>query len=259
MLTVGQVAETLGLTVRTLHHWDEVDLAAPSHRSHSGYRLYNDGDLQKLKRILIYRELGLELEQIRKILQQSTVDVHTALRDQHHALIQKINRLSQLRDDVDAMVATFDHGITLSENEQRRVFGPGWDPQWPTEARQKYGDSAQWRYYAERAAHRSPEQWSTISAANQDFEQALIDAVADDTKPGGPRANALVEQHRAVFSSYFPLSRQMQVCLGRMYEQSPDYAAHYDHLRPGLASILRAYIEASAKEHGVDLTSVRWE
>ncbi|WFR67523.1 MerR family transcriptional regulator [Curtobacterium flaccumfaciens] len=57
-LTVGQAAARLGVTVRTLHHWDEIALAQPSSRSAAGYRLYTEGDLERLRRIVVYREAG---------------------------------------------------------------------------------------------------------------------------------------------------------------------------------------------------------
>ncbi len=58
MLTVGQVAADFGVTVRTLHHFDEVGLLEPSERSHAGYRLYTDDDLTRLRQIVAYRRLG---------------------------------------------------------------------------------------------------------------------------------------------------------------------------------------------------------
>ena len=58
-LTVGQVAERLGVTVRTLHHWDAEGLASPSERSGTGYRLYTQADLDRLERVVVYRKLAL--------------------------------------------------------------------------------------------------------------------------------------------------------------------------------------------------------
>ena len=64
-LPVGETAARLGLTVRTLHHWDEIGLASPAARTRAGYRLYTDADLERLRRIVVYRELGLDLDAIR--------------------------------------------------------------------------------------------------------------------------------------------------------------------------------------------------
>ncbi len=77
---------------------------------------------------------------------------------------------------------------------------------------------------------------------------------------GGPEANRLVERHREAFTaSYFPLTRQMQVCLGRTYETDPGFAAHYDAIRPGLAAWFRRIIDAGARAHGIDPDTATWQ
>ncbi|GAA3781692.1 hypothetical protein GCM10022225_82640 [Plantactinospora mayteni] len=77
--------------------------------------------------------------------------------------------------------------------------------------------------------------------------------------PGSPEANQLVERHREVFSSYFPLTGQMQVCLGRMFEADPAFAAHYDGIRAGLASWFRRIIDANARAHRIDPHTATWQ
>lgn len=94
-LTVGDVSARLGVTVRTLHHWDEVGLAQPSLRSAAGYRLYTSEDLQQLHRITVYCETGLGLEKIRSVLDDSSTDIPTALRALQAAIDQRTRRLKQ--------------------------------------------------------------------------------------------------------------------------------------------------------------------
>ncbi len=72
------------------------------------------------------------------------------------------------------------------------------------------------------------------------------------TTPGAPEANRLVERHREVFAAYFPLTRRMQVRLGRRHEADPGFAAHYDGIRAGLAGWLRQAADAGARAHGID-------
>src|SRR5688572_18321935 len=79
-LRVGEVAEATGLTVRTLHHYDEIGLLVPSGRSEAGYRLYGDGDLRRLYRILALRGTGLPLDEIADVLAREGEDPRPALR-----------------------------------------------------------------------------------------------------------------------------------------------------------------------------------
>ncbi|WP_428963105.1 MerR family transcriptional regulator [Micromonospora fluostatini] len=258
-LTVGQVSTHLGVTVRALHHWDEIGLARPSLRTTAGYRVYTAADLERLHRIVVYRELGLGLDRIRAILDDPTADVPGALRAQRAQVAARIDRLQQLDAGLDRMIDAHERGLLLTVEQQAAIFGPGWNPDWPAQARQRYGDTAQWSQYAERSATRGPQEWQAISDAVASLDRALADAMDAGVAPGSPEANHLVERHRDVFASaYFPLSRQMQVCLGRRYDADPAFAAHYDGIRPGLARWLRRVIDASARAHGIDPDTATW-
>ncbi|KAA6214472.1 MerR family transcriptional regulator [Streptomyces albofaciens JCM 4342] len=258
-LTVGQVQARLGVTVRALHHWDEIGLARPSLRTAGGYRLYTAADLERLHRIVVYRELGLGLDRIRAVLDDSTTDVADALRAQRKQVAERIERLQQLGAGLDRMIDAHERGVLLTTEQQAAIFGPRWDPDSPARARQHYGDTTQWRQFAERSASRGPEEWQAVADAVAGLDRALADAMDAGVAPGSPEAERLVERHREVFASYFPLTRQMQVCLGRMYEADPGFAAHYDAIRPGLATWLRHIIDASARAHGIDPDTAAWE
>lgn len=258
-LTVGQVAAHIGVTVRALHHWDEIALARPSSRSTAGYRLYTAADLERLRRIIIYRELGLDLEAIRAILDDPRTDVITTLRDAQTQLAERIERLRALSGELERMIDAHDHGVLMSAHEQAEALGSDWNVDWPAQARRRYGDTTQWRQYAERSAARSPADWSAIAERSNAFDRALSQAMDAGVAAGSPEADALVERHREVFSAYFPITPQMQVCLGRMYEADPAYAAHYNAIRPGLAGWLRSIIDASARNHGIDPDAATWQ
>src|SRR5699024_6360804 len=94
--TVGVTAEMLGVTVRTLHHWDEIGLASPSQRTRAGYRLYTSEDLERLGRVVSYREAGLALEAIREVLDDAAAEIGGTLREQRTQLARRIEDLQQL-------------------------------------------------------------------------------------------------------------------------------------------------------------------
>ncbi|MGW9450268.1 MerR family transcriptional regulator [Streptomyces sp. NPDC055632] len=258
-LTVGQVSARLGVTVRALHHWDEIGLARPSLRTAAGYRLYTAGDLERLHRVVVYRELGLGLDRIRAVLDDPTADVPGALRAQRTQVAERIDRLQRLGAGLDRMIDAHERGLPLTAEQQAAIFGPAWDPDGPARARQRYGDTTQWRQYAEGAASRTPEEWQAVADDVADLDRALGEAMDAGVTPGSPEANRLVERHREVFASYFPLTRQMQVCLGCMYEADPGFAAHYDGVRAGLATWFRRIVDASARAHGIDPDTATWE
>lgn len=258
-LPVGQVAPRLGVTVRALHHWDEIGLARPSLRTAAGYRLYTADDLERLNRVVVYRELGLGLDRIRDLLDDSATDVPAALRAQRAQVSERIARLQRLADGLDRMIDAHEHGLLLTGEQQAALFGPAWDPDGPTRARKAYGDTKQWQQYAERSAARGVEEWQAVADNTAAFDRALAEAMDAGVTPGSPEAHRLVERHREVFSAYFPLTRQMQVCLGRRYESDPGFAAHHDAIRPGLATWFRRIIDADARAHGIDPDTATWQ
>lgn len=258
-LTVGQVSSRLGVTVRALHHWDEIGLARPSLRTVAGYRLYTADDLERLHRIVVYRETGLGLDRIRAVLDDSAVDVPGALRAQRVQVAERIERLQRLSAGLDRMIEAHERGLLLTTEQQAAVFGPDWDPDWPARAREAYGDTTQWQQYAERSASRDVEDWQTVTDAVTELDRALADAMDAGVAPGDPEADRLVERHREVFSSFFPLTRPMQVCLARKYEADPAFAAHYDGIRTGLATWFRRVVDAAARAHGIDPDTATWE
>ena len=98
--TVGQVADLFGVTVRTLHHYDEIGLLTPSERSRAGYRLYTDADLVRLQQIVVYRRLELPLEEIASLLDGGE-DAVTHLRRQREAVLTRLDELKELVGAID--------------------------------------------------------------------------------------------------------------------------------------------------------------
>ncbi|WP_234312403.1 TipAS antibiotic-recognition domain-containing protein [Streptomyces griseus] len=207
----------------------------------------------------VHRELGLGLDRIRAVLDDGAVDVSGALRAQRAQVAERIARLQRLGDGLDRMIEAHERGPLLTAEQQTEVFGPRWDPELAEGARAAYGDTPQWRQYAERSAGRGPEEWRAVTEAVTGLERALGEAMDAGVAPGSPEAGRLAAHHRAVFgAAYFPLTRRMQVCLGRRFEAEPGFAAHYDAVRPGLAGWFRRVVDADARAHGIDPDTATW-
>ena len=124
-LTVGEVARLSGVTVRTLHHYDAIGLLRPSGRDAKGYRCYDDDNLDRLQRILFYRELELPLDQIQALL-GGGADTLDHLRRQHHLLTKRRHRLDQLIATLEQTMDAKKLGINLTPQEMLEVFGATW-------------------------------------------------------------------------------------------------------------------------------------
>jgi MerR family transcriptional regulator, thiopeptide resistance regulator len=97
LLRIGEVARASGLTVRTLHHYDAIGLLVPSERSDAGYRLYSDGDVRRLYRILALRGMGFPLEEIAATLVREGEDPRPAVRRHLERIDEQLRLAAQLR------------------------------------------------------------------------------------------------------------------------------------------------------------------
>src|SRR5687768_9743879 len=138
--TVGQVAEQFGITVRTLHHYDEVGLLSPSERSPAGYRLYTADDLTRLQHVVVYRRLGFALEEVRLLLEHpESVERH--LRRQRAAVTNRLDELRDLVAAIDRALEKEGSGMKLTREEQQELFGDGYSDEYAAEAEARWGDT----------------------------------------------------------------------------------------------------------------------
>ena len=257
-LTVGRAAALVGVSVKTLHHWDAIGLVRPGGRTWAGYRVYSADDVARIHRVLVYRELGFPLAEIARILDDPDADARAHLRRQRTQLVERLARLENMVTAVDRMLAATGGGMRLTPEEQVEIFGHDWQPGWVDEAEERWGEGEQWAQYAERAAAMSPQEWKEVAAATEALNADFAAAVRDGVAPGSPEANALAERHRALMSGYFDCSHSMQVCLGRMFVEE-GFDKYYDGIEPGLTVWLRETIDANARANGVDPETATWE
>jgi DNA-binding transcriptional MerR regulator len=258
-LTVGRTAELVGVSVRTLHHWDAVGLVRPSGRNWSGYRLYSGEDVARIHQVLVYRELGFPLAEIAKLLDDPEVDAGRHLRRQRLELVERIAHLQTMVSSVDRMLEATTSGIRLSPAEQVEIFGTDWKPHWVDEAEDRWGETPQWAQYSERAAALTSEDWKKVAATTRALESDLADAVRAGVAPGSPEANSLAERHRTLLSTYFDCTHSMHACIARSYVEDARYADYYEPLAAGLTIWLRETIFANTQSRGTDPASAVWE
>ena len=245
--SVGQVAGLAGVTIRTLHHYDEVGLLSPSGRSSAGYRIYEESDLGRLQQILFYRELGVTLEEIATIVNDPRTDAVGHLRRQRGLLIARIERLS-------AMVAAIDHGveakmrgIRLTPEERFEVFGNFKPEDYAEEAQQRWGDTEAYRQSQRRVATYNKEDWLKIKAEEEEVRASLAAAFAAGSGPDSEEVMAAAEAHRQHISRWFyECSYDVHRSLADMYVNDERFRANYDALAPGLAQFIRDAAHANA-------------
>jgi MerR family transcriptional regulator, thiopeptide resistance regulator len=251
--TVGRVAALSGVTIRTLHHYDEVGLLSPGGRSAVGYRIYEDRDLERLQRILFYRELGFTLDEISTIVDDPRTDALGHLRRQRGLLNERIERLSAMVEAIDYELEARTMDIPLTPEERLEVFGEFRPEDYAEEAEQRWGETAAYKESQRRVASYTKEDWQALKAEEKEIRARLAAALESGLAPDSEEAMAAAEAHRQHISRWFyECSYEMHRGLTEMYVSDERFRSNYDSQTPGLADFIReaALANASRAETG---------
>lgn len=246
-LTIGTVARLAGVTVRTLHHYDEIGLVKPSGRTDSGYRTYGPDEVERLQEVLFYRELGMSLETIGDIVGRNGYDREIALEQQRGLLERKAERILTMVDAVDRAIRAKRTGVQMSNEEMLGVFGDFDPAEYEEEAKARWGETDAFRQSTQRTSRYTQQDWETISAENDAIYQAFLALMAAGTPADGAAAMEIAEQHRAHISKwYYDCSIEIHAGLGQMYTADARFTANIDKHGEGLAEYMAAAIAANA-------------
>jgi MerR family transcriptional regulator, thiopeptide resistance regulator len=244
--SVGEVATLAAISVRTLHHYDEIGLLVPSLRTPAGYRQYDDADLDRLHRILGYRELGFPLDEIATLLTE-TADAGSHLRRQRDLLTERIARLQRMVANVDRALEAHMTGVNLTPEEIFEVFGDADPNRFAEEVEQQWGDTEAYAQSRRRTVKYGKEQWLAIGAERDANQRRLAELFGLGIATTDPAAMDAAEEHRAHIAKWFyEVPYELHRGLGQMYVADPRFTAHYDQLAPGLAQWVHEAIEANA-------------
>ena len=246
--TVGQVARAAGVTVRTLHHYDEIGLLSPSGRTAAGYRRYDDADLERLQHIRYYRELGFPLDEIAAILDDPGADPAAHLRRQHELLTGRIGKLQEMVAAIELAMEARRMGIQLTPEERFEVFGD-FDPDaHAEEAEQRWGDTEAYRESDPARRRATRRRTGCATRPRTRSGGGASPRVMDSGAPAdSPAAMELAEEHRQLISRWFyDCSYEIHTGLADMYVADPRFTAYFEKIRPGLAAYLSEAIHANA-------------
>lgn len=138
-MKVKEVAELVGISVRTLHHYDQIGLLTPKEITDSGYRLYSEENLETLQQILFFKELGFTLKEIKNIINSPSFNRQEALSLQRKMLIEKRNRVDKMIETIDKTIKHMEGEIQMTKEERFEGIHFG-ENQFEEEARRRWGN-----------------------------------------------------------------------------------------------------------------------
>lgn len=243
--TVGQLAEKSGVSVRTLHHYDEVGLLTPAIRQGRGRRLYDRDNALRLQQILTWRVLGLSLDQIKKLLDDPTFDRRTALLNQREAVAVQIARSEKLIRGIDAALDAIDEKAKR-KMDLKTLFG-GFDPaDFADEAQQSWGETNAWKQSQERTASYSEADWRRYHADHQALCAQFASLANEGAEPDSTRAAALARRYAALIDTWFYTCDASHLPgLADMYAADTRFRDSFDAYGAGTADFVIASFRAA--------------
>jgi DNA-binding transcriptional MerR regulator len=244
--TVGELSRLTGVTVRALHHYDEIGLVRPSQRTAAGYRLYDERDVLRLQQVLVFRELGVPLDEIGAAIDEAT-DRAALLRKHRGELVRKRTQIDAMLASVDAALGVLEKGDTTMQPEDFKALFDGFNPaDYEEEARERWGKTSAYQESARRTKQYGKPEWEAIRRESEAIYARLAALMQQGAAVSDPAVQAGVEDHRSHLERWFyPCSKQMHRGLGEMYVSDSRFMANLDKVAPGFAQFLRDAIAAS--------------
>jgi DNA-binding transcriptional MerR regulator len=251
---VSEIAKITGVSVRTLHFYDEIGLLKPASTSSRGYRIYEDEQLLLLQQILIYREMGMPLSEIQSIVHGDDFDVLVALKVHRKVLADQMLDKQKLLRTVDNTIESLEGNNRLTMEQLFADYDWQKQDEYEAEIIDRGGEQAT---DLVATSKRRMQQWKAedFQSVKDEFEQ-LHQAFAQSLQQGievdHESVMALTRRHYLLINKFYSPTREVYRGLGRLYVEHPDFRKLYDAFDVNLAEYLKnamdVFVESEMKE-----------
>jgi len=247
--SVGDLARLAGVSVRTLHHYDEIGLLRPSHAGSNGYRIYGQVEVERLQEILFYREVGMALADIARLLDGG--DGRLARLEAHRArLREEQDRIAQSLVTLDATIEALKENREMTAEDLYKPFSPQKQAAYEDWLIDRYGaDMASAIRTSKAHLKGAPEGMDAKIAAKMSELKEIDDDLVAAFQDGRAEVATLFERHRAWVASMWgkPCPPDAYTGLAGLYASHPDFVARFEAMAPRFSGWLVAGMKAHAK------------
>lgn len=238
-MTIKEIAQLAGITVRTLHYYDQIGLLKPAVTEDNGYRLYNEQSLKELQQILFFRELDFPLKQIKQIMQNESYDEKKTL-SKHKQLLKlkrdRISRLIKLIDDTLEVEKVSFKEFDMTEIDKHRE-------KYAQEANQRWGSTDAYKQSAAKTKKYTKDDWQKINdESSQIFEDFAACMRGEEGSKSCDELVKLWQQH--ITKYYYDCTDEILLGLGEMYVKDERFKQNIDNKHgEGLAEFISESIK----------------
>lgn len=210
MMTVHEVSKITGVSIRTLHYYDEIGLLCPSQVTEAGYRMYDDTNMHLLQDIMLFRELEFSLQDIKKIISNPNFDKNRALQDQIELLKLKRDRIQGLIDYADELLRKGDNNMSFDAFDNEKIN------RYREMAKKVWGDTEAYKEYEEKEASFDDKR----KRQNAEDMMKLFFEFGEmkNCEPGDDNVQAQVKKLQDfITENYYNCTNEILAGLGQMY------------------------------------------
>jgi DNA-binding transcriptional MerR regulator len=248
-LTVKQLAAISGVTVRTLHHYDDIGLLQPAFVGGNGYRYYGRTEQLRLQRILFHRELGVPLSAIAELLDLEGENQIGVLRQHREKLEAERERYRVLIETIDRTIDDLRGERMMLNEDLYKGFSPERQAGYEAWLLERYGEPMRegLEHSKQSYARMAPAQQQALGRELQEVEEALAGAMREGIDPAAETVDVLIRRHRAWVGAMWgrPCSAQAYSGLADLYLAHSDFVARYEAIAKGFAG----YLASAMKRH----------
>ncbi|MCF3944276.1 MerR family transcriptional regulator [Oceanobacillus alkalisoli] len=234
-MKVKEVADLVCISVRTLHHYDEIGLLTPDEVTEAGYRIYSEENLENLQQILFFRELGFPLKRIKEIIHDPSFNKTEALKLHKSMLMKKQEQLNQLIDTIDKTLLNMKGERQMSDKEKFAGFDFSSNP-YEAEARERWGNKAVDDANTKLNEKSQKEMRQFQEAFNETF-RSLAEVRHED--PTAAISQERIHEWYVLLNSFGNYSKKAFKGLGEMYIADERFTKNIDQFGEGLAVFMR--------------------
>ena len=230
-MRIKEFAGFMGVSVRTLHYYDEIGLLTPACiDEHTGYRFYDEASLLRMQEILFYRELDFPLKDIREILSSPNYDKTAALKEQKKLLTLKKERLERLISAIDGAVKG-ENVMNAFDNSEFEAY--------KTEAQERWGKTIAYREHTEKTKGYSQDRWQSIGEGMNAIFAEFAVCMKQDHAAHSAAAQDLVQQLRNYITEHcYTCTKDILAGLGQMYVLDDRFQSNIDCHADGTAAFV---------------------
>lgn len=242
MMTVKEVSDLTGVSIRTLHYYDQLGLLPAAGHTDSGYRLYDDAALERLQQILLFRELQFSLKDIQRILTNSAFDRRKALAQQIELLTLKKQHLESLISLAQKTLTTGGTYMDFTAFDTQKI------QEYTRQAKQQWGATSAYKEFEQKTAHQTAQEAADMGSRLMD-----ILAVFGGMQHKSPAAPAVQTQVKAlqafITEHYYTCTKEIFAQLGQMYGAGGAFTENINAVGgPGTAEFAAKAIEVYCQQ-----------